>query len=283
MALEQRGNGQYYYRKVWRNSTCVSEYIGSGLIAQLQTIYDSRDRHERTMARLELQDFIQEQMQIDKAIGSYHKAVRQLVAVVLQRAGFHQHKGQWRLRRQEEHSDMSSKQELENRAQLFDEYGRLFKAASFGKKAPADIERLRQFAEANPTVFDNWATFVNTTIEDVIDTMGTNEPTKILIKGETRALQRALGLDTATPMERLLIKDIAVCWLRMNMMEQLYTRSYTTGDGVSFARAAYLENRLSATRRRYHQAIESLARVRGLMVRAGVQINVAQQQVVMNG
>ncbi len=76
---------------------------------------------------------------------------------------------------------------------------------------------------------------------------------------------------------------VVLYWLRLQFFEQTYTRNYNTGDGVSFAKAAYLEKRLSATQRRYLRAVESLSRVQGLLARAGVQINVAQQQLVVNG
>jgi hypothetical protein len=84
-------------------------------------------------------------------------------------------------------------------------------------------------------------------------------------------------------MERLLIDDIALCWLRLQTMEDLYSHNYerAKGDGLRLSR--YLEGRLSATRRRYLQSIESLARVRGLLSRIGVQVNFARQQIIANG
>src|SRR4051812_26266040 len=102
MALEQRGSGSYYYHKVWRNGTCVSEYEGSGLLGQYAAILDERERDKRTMERLELARFKQEQRRIDRAIDEHHSQVRVIVAAELQRLGFHQHKRQWRLKRPQE-------------------------------------------------------------------------------------------------------------------------------------------------------------------------------------
>jgi hypothetical protein len=72
--------------------------------------------------------------------------------------------------------------------------------------------------------------------------------------------------------------------MRLQFMEQIY--STNIGESYSTSRNAnveHMERRLSATRKRYLQAVESLARVRRLLSRAGVQINVAQNQVVANG
>lgn len=84
----------------------------------------------------------------------------------------------------------------------------------------------------------------------------------------------------ASPIEKLLLDDIVLCWLRLQFMEYRYTNEFN--GSVSITKADHLERRLSATRRRYLQAVESLAKVRRLLSRAGVQVNVAQQQVVMN-
>src|SRR5688572_19568172 len=100
MAFEQRGDSRYYYRKVWRDGTCHSEYMGYGQIADLFATTDGIERHQRTMARMGLQDFIQEQHRYDHAIDNHHRTVGQLVAVGLQALGFHQHKRQWRKKRQ---------------------------------------------------------------------------------------------------------------------------------------------------------------------------------------
>jgi len=282
MAWEVRRSGNYYYRKVWRNGTCTSEYVGQGVLANLSSSIDGREQQQRLMKQLEYARFKQEQQRLDQAVNAYHEAVQQLVTTILRQAGFHQHKGTWRLKRRGEDSSMADADLVQQGRQIVEEYNRLHQAASVKKPKAEDVERLRQFAIAHPGIFDVCPLLANATLDELIASLHTNEATKIYMRGEVRAVERNLGYNTASYMERLLIKDVAICWLRMQLIEQTYTNNLNTDDGVTFTKAEYLEKRLSATRRRYLQSIEGLARVRGLLARAGVQINIAQQQVVMN-
>jgi hypothetical protein len=285
MAWEERGRKTYFYRKVWSNGTCQSEYCGQGSIGGLFAHTIGVQHHERTMARLALQDFVQEQRQIDRAIDAYRRELRGIVAATLQALGFHQHRRQWRLRR--EATDPMSDEIVKDTKSEQAEYLELMQAAEKAKGkgaqgAPA-VEKLRAYATAHPAVFDGVSKLARTTLHEVIASFTPNEPTQIHVKGEVSGLQRALGIATATPLEKLLIADVTICWVRLQAMEQVYSANYNTGNGVTFAKAAYLESRLSATRRRYLQSVEALARVRGLLSRVGMQVNIANQQVVQNG
>lgn len=47
MGWEQRGNGEYYYRKARRGGRVVSEYVGRGDFASLAALLDEERREER--------------------------------------------------------------------------------------------------------------------------------------------------------------------------------------------------------------------------------------------
>jgi len=162
------------------------------------------------------------------------------------------------------------------------EYHTLRKAAE-GKKSGPELAHLREYVQKHPNVFDGYSAFADATLEEVIHSCTPSETNRIHLRAEADALRRSLGSATAIPLERLLIDDVVLCWLRMQIFEQLYTANYATGSGVTLAKADYLERRLTATRRRYLQSIEALARVRGLLSRVGVQVNIAQQQAISNG
>lgn len=102
MAWEERRNGRdYYYQKRRLGGRVVSEYVGTGLLAQYAAQLDGLERHKRTMARLALAGFIRDQRRVDQAVDTYRAQVRGVVAEALHHAGFHQHKGMWRLKRRE--------------------------------------------------------------------------------------------------------------------------------------------------------------------------------------
>ncbi len=282
MGWEERRNGKtYYYQKRREGGRVISEYAGHGVIADLSASIDANERHEHHMARLALADFINAQHCVDRLIDDYRAQVRQLVKDTLQQAGFHQHRGQWRFRRDTpDMADEVASKSISG-AELV-EYLRLVAAAQ-GKSKGAALNSLRDYAGAHPAIFDHFGALAHTTLAEVIRDCSDSATTQIQLLGEAQALQRSLGIAIATPLEKLLIQDVTICWLRMQGVEQIYSANFNTGDGVTLTKAAYLENRLSATHRRYLQSIESLARVRGLLARVGIQINLAQQQLVVNG
>lgn len=101
MAVENRRNNQYYYRKIRINGRMVSEYVGRAAnpVVQLIARKDQNDRErkaeQRQAERLQLAPYFkadQDLQQID-ALNDL------LVSTALLEAGYHKHKGQWRKKR----------------------------------------------------------------------------------------------------------------------------------------------------------------------------------------
>lgn len=90
-----------------------------------------------------------------------------------------------------------------------------------------------------------------------------------------------LGYEGASQIERLLIDNVVLQWTRWQAIEWRYQVSIYE-ESVTLSLAEHWERRLSLTQARYLKALESLARVRWLLSRAPVQINIAQQQIVQN-
>jgi hypothetical protein len=102
-----------------------------------------------------------------------------------------------------------------------------------------------------------------------------------VMKLRAKTMTRELGYEKGSPLERMLIDHVVTAWLRVQMIEWRYQ---TFSDkGGSFKEGAYWDNKLNSAHRRYLRAVETLARVRRLLQRTPVQINIANQQVVQNG
>jgi hypothetical protein len=92
-------------------------------------------------------------------------------------------------------------------------------------------------------------------------------------------MKKHLGWECATPIERMLIEQVVVCWLRQYHGELLYCQ-YSTSE--SLVERQYWERRLSFTQGRYLRALETLARLRKLtqvtqlQVSFGKQVNISQ-------
>lgn len=86
---------------------------------------------------------------------------------------------------------------------------------------------------------------------------------------------RNLGYDSAPEIERLLIEQVVLCWLRLNLLEGQYT-AIRDQQTLTIDQAHFLERRLNYAQRRYMRACETLARVRKIVRRTpALQINIA--------
>ena len=99
MAWERRGRRLYYYRKRREGKRVVSEYVGTGLLAELAAECDGLDRQEQEAERAARRAEREAQLEIDRTIDAAGEAVRTLTGAVLLANGYHLHKGQWRKRR----------------------------------------------------------------------------------------------------------------------------------------------------------------------------------------
>ncbi len=115
----------------------------------------------------------------------------------------------------------------------------------------------------------------------IIESMAPQPGLHIAVKKQAEQMAKELGAGQASPLERLLIDQVVIAWLRWQSVEWNYQSNFA--QSITLTKGIYLEKRLTAAHRRYLQSIESLAKGRRLLARAPVQINIAQQQVVQNG
>ena len=88
------------------------------------------------------------------------------------------------------------------------------------------------------------------------------------------ALRRDLEGAAPTPLERLLVDRVVLCWLHLHSAETLYAQNMRQ---LSLVQHDFYQRRLSLVQRRYLAAITALAQVRRLQVPAA-QVNIAEQQ-----
>ena len=87
-------------------------------------------------------------------------------------------------------------------------------------------------------------------------------------------LKKDLGYGDAPLLEKLLIQQSALCWVKLNLVELSY--SGTTAQSITLTLGIYWEKRLSAAQRRFTRACETLARVRKLSRNVpALQFNIA--------
>lgn len=99
MGWERRGGGMYYYRKRRQGDRVVSEYVGSGPLAELASTFDDLTREKQSLQRERMQQEREAIRALDAEVEDVCTVIRVLTYAALLVAGYHTHRGQWRKKR----------------------------------------------------------------------------------------------------------------------------------------------------------------------------------------
>lgn len=103
-------------------------------------------------------------------------------------------------------------------------------------------------------------------------TPGLNE----VLRHRQEEIREQLGYKQAPEMEKLLISDAALCWLRLGMIEMFY--SHIMKGNKTLKLCDYCDRHLTAAQKRFERACETLERVR-LLARTNPGLSLAGQKV----
>ncbi len=304
MAWEQRGTNSYYYRKRWQDGRVVSEYLGTGALAQLLVALEEARRAKEETERLD-----ERRRRAQAAIGRRVLAepvaqLRALTRAVLLVNGYHQHKGQWRkaVMGQDivEHAQTGTA--LNPGADAAEEqrgYDALsaalrIKAEPTGKRGvvtPADEAQaeqarraaVRQVLRDYPCLWPRLRNLLSNAEHALIDAIGCNRESamgQVMIKS-LQSLRDGLGYQDAPLLEQLLIEHIVLAWLDMDIVQQYYAGNAMKQHALNSG--AYWDRRMNGAQLRYLRAVEALARVRRLAQPTPLQVNIGGQQVNVVG
>ncbi len=115
----------------------------------------------------------------------------------------------------------------------------------------------------------------------LIDSLGAPASSGQAMRYALDTLRHDLGCESAPPLERLLIEQVATSWLRLQVLEVKHV--LCTTDHATVPQADFWDRTLSAAQRRHLRAVETLARVRHLLRPGTVQVNIGAQQVNVAG
>ena len=79
MGWEKRGSGQYYYRKKRVNGRVVSEYAGSGILAEATQMLDQIEKEKTDLEKTEQQIEKEQAAAIDQAIDQNLESIGELI------------------------------------------------------------------------------------------------------------------------------------------------------------------------------------------------------------
>lgn len=149
----------------------------------------------------------------------------------------------------------------------------LFHRVDADKPSQEAINDLRNLLSKHPELWKVGGDMAALAVDKVIRDIESQRSVRESIKAGFEAIQKDLGGMQATPLEKLLIENVVVCWLRMYTAELQFSNGMR--GSVTLSQGMYWERRLSMTQDRYLKAVEALARVRRLLKVVPVQVNIA--------
>ena len=93
---------------------------------------------------------------------------------------------------------------------------------------PADLETLRHALRENPGLWRAAGDMADQAALAVVQSVHAAPLAKEVVRGNYEGLKRDLGHESASPLERILIGQVTLTWLRLQILDQAYTHKTMT-------------------------------------------------------
>jgi hypothetical protein len=298
---------RYYYRSVWTPSGPRRVYVGGGPLGELA----AREQAQRAAQAAQRRQGRAADASANQELDAQYRRLRAFVWALLTAAGCYQHNREWRrmdlkafARRYREAEERDAARTAgktahaggpaqlagpvtadRDRAQLEADavaaLEALVKRVNGPKPSRADLDTLREVLAMPKAPGGAVVTFLSgwSVLDHILDKWGGSAAARIVMRADAERMAQRLGRDSAPPFERPLIDHIVTCWVRLQLVERDHVSN--TAGAHSRDSGTYWDRRLSEAQRRYLRAVNLLAKLRHMG--PAVQVNVANQQVVMNG
>jgi hypothetical protein len=142
----------------------------------------------------------------------------------------------------------------------------LLKATNQPNPNDTDKELLRRHFAENPKLWQQIADLSGRVQTSVVEKFSASHLVQESYRHKLAAMRDNLGWNDSTEIEKLLIEQVCLNWLRHNLLESVHfektQQSHTTETGI------YWDKILTGAQKRYLRACESLAKVRKLLAEA---------------
>jgi hypothetical protein len=152
----------------------------------------------------------------------------------------------------------------------------IFKKTNKDNPTKEDLKSLRNALRDKPGFWRIAGDMAQQAAFHMIEEIQATPVMKESLKTGWYEMQLELGGENPNPIERLLIQQVVISWIRLQIVDYKYTSMMNQSITLTLGR--YWENRLNAAQRRHLRAVETLARVRRLLSRIPpFQVNIATQ------
>ena len=266
---------RYYYRSERRGGKPRRVYVGGGRLGELAARQDAIEREARAAAADRRRAQCAADRAADGEIDAQYRRLRTWTAALLTAAGWYQHKREWRRMGRK----LLQSQETDGgQPQAPADLEALVKRVNGKNPSRADLDALRDILADPPAGASITALDGLVILDTIIDGYTDSAASRLVMRADADRMAHKLGRAAAPPFERPLIDHIVTCWVRLQLVERDHAAN--TAGSHSRESGAYWDRRLTAAQRRYLRALHLLAKLRHM---GPLQVNIANQQVVMNG
>lgn len=248
MGWETRNGKQYFYDKTRTGDKVSSRYVGTGELARLSQSVSALNAERQALERKARR----EQIEIDDRVNAVCADIRKAIKSVLSALGFHQHKGQWRKKRMTQvKQEMTAiregfediPMELQIRVMSFELEARERKGKD-NRNHPYK-QHLTQLLQLQPELYRVLGDLVTNETERLIkegwrNDFGGQESVKLACQN----LQRSLGYEQASPLERMAIEEVTIAWVRLYEVQNRHTIAHYNREGVRATTGEFWDRRL---------------------------------------
>jgi hypothetical protein len=265
MHKDRRG---YAYATFRDGGSVCRRYIGAGEAIELTLQEEQLAREEKQREGAQREEAHErERQEIEAPIALLDAQTTELLEALLVELGYHRpQRHAWRKRRQNPMSKaITNTLALQERGQS----GDLEAARAFWREVDSDPARR---AELVKQTGDLAARALNQLVAKITEG---DLVKKGGIQRQLDAMRSDLSGPNSSPLERLLIERVCVCWLQLAFFEFQYVAQMET-DSLKIS--DFRQKQVGAAHKRYLASIKTLAQVRKLQLPT-VQINMAEKQV----
>jgi hypothetical protein len=142
----------------------------------------------------------------------------------------------------------------------------VIKATNKPKPTKEDKELLQKHFTENPKLWKQIADLSGRIQESVVEKFSESHLVRESYRHKLSAMRDSLGWDNSTEIEKILIEQVCLNWLRHNFMEMVHFEKTQSSHNVETG--LYWDKILTGAQKRYLRACESLAKVRKLLAEA---------------
>jgi hypothetical protein len=141
----------------------------------------------------------------------------------------------------------------------------------------ADQKELQAWLAEYPELLSSIFDLAELTRVELIQHMVAGDAARTALEANVASIREGFGYDSAPMIEKLLIDNILIAWLRVQWLESQLTAFMESGD-LNASVVEFWERRLSVSQRRYLAACQTLAKIRELSSRnPRLQLNIATE------